>query len=241
MIKIYSLTKKFGHNSTAVNSVSLSVSPGEIVGLLGENGAGKTTLLRMLATMLKPTSGTATINTFDINTHPVRVRTRIGIVFGSEVGLYDRLTARENIQYFAELNNIPTSSIEEKITELSELFKMREYLDRRVGTFSKGMKQKTALARSIIHNPPVMLLDEPTSSLDVSSSKIVRQFIRRCKQEKRAILLSSHNLDELKKLCDRVIIIHQGNLLDECVLDPQSPDRFHQMEHKFLKLIEKND
>ncbi|MDI9462348.1 MAG: ATP-binding cassette domain-containing protein, partial [Bacillota bacterium] len=165
--------------------------------------------------ILKPTSGTATVNGYDIVADQGRVRGEIGILFGSEAGLYDRLTARENISYFAELNGMSREETEESINELVELLDMHEYIDRHVGKFSRGMKQKVAIARSIVHKPSVMLFDEPTAGLDVTAARIVQQFIIHCKKENKAILFSSHSMAEVEKLCDRIVMIHKGRILEQ--------------------------
>ena len=213
MLELKNLTKKFGE-ITAVNDVSFSVGRGEVFGLLGENGAGKTTALRLLATMLKPTSGTAVMGDFDLIRDPEKVRGSIGILFGGESGLYDRLTAAENIAYFGELNNMGKSTLSERIKYLTEVFDMDEYINRKAGKFSKGMKQKVAFARAIVHNPEIMLFDEPTSGLDVSAIRNVHEFICKCRAEGKTIILSSHTMSEVEKLCDRIGIIHKGTLVD---------------------------
>lgn len=213
MLELKNLTKKFGE-ITAVNDVSFSVGRGEVFGLLGENGAGKTTALRLLATMLKPTSGTAVMGDFDLIRDPEKVRGSIGILFGGESGLYDRLTAAENIAYFGELNNMGKSTLSERIKYLTEVFDMDEYINRKAGKFSKGMKQKVAFARAIVHNPEIMLFDEPTSGLDVSAIRNVHEFICKCRDEGKTIILSSHTMSEVEKLCDRIGIIHKGTLVD---------------------------
>ncbi len=212
MLEVKNLTKRFG-DLIAVNNISFSAGQGEIFGLLGENGAGKTTTLRLLATMLKATSGTATLNGYDLIDEPEKVRSSIGILFGGESGLYDRLTAAENIAYFGELNNMSRQEIKKRIAELGEAFEMTDYMDRKAGKFSKGMKQKVAFARSIVHNPAIMLFDEPTSGLDVSAIRNVHDFIMACKQAGKTIVLSSHNMSEVEKLCDRIGIIHKGRLV----------------------------
>ncbi len=218
MIRLDNLTKKFG-DFVAVDNLSLDVKEGEIIGLLGENGAGKTTTLRMLATMLKPTSGSALIDGFDTVNQDEKVRESIGILFGGETGLYDRLTARENIEYFGKLYDMPKDKLENQIKIIIEALDMKEYIDKRVANFSKGMKQKTAFARAIIHNPKVLLLDEPTSGLDVTAAVQVHDFIKSCKKEGKTIVFSSHTMGEVEKLCDRVAIIHKGKLIIVDTLD----------------------
>jgi sodium transport system ATP-binding protein len=237
VIEVRGLTKVFKNRVRAVDNANFSVQRGEIVGLLGENGAGKTTTLRMIATLLKPTAGTSLINSYDIITHPEKVRSQIGILLGGETGLYDRLTARENIRYFAELNSLQREHTAQEIEKLSKMLGMEEYIDKRVGKFSHGMKQKTAIARSIIHAPPVMLLDEPTAGLDVSSSIIVQDFILNCKKENRAILFSSHKIEEIEKLCDRVVIIHRGKILDDAGISELEEKYDGDLKHTFLRLI----
>lgn len=214
MIQVQNLSKYF-KKVKAVDSISFHVEKGEIVGLLGENGAGKTTTLRILATMLSASEGTAKIDGYDINTEPYKVRSQIGILFGGEVGLYDRLTARENISYFAKLNGMNEAETIDSIDYLIKMLKMEEYIDKRVGKFSRGMKQKTAIARSIVHSPKVMLFDEPTAGLDVTASRIVQDFIKKCKEDNRAIIFSSHSMLEVERLCDRIVIIHKGKIVEE--------------------------
>lgn len=237
MVKVTNLSKSF-KNVNAVSNVNFTVDAGEIVGLLGENGAGKTTTLRMLATMLKPTEGTVEINGYDIINDGDKVRSQIGILFGGEVGLYDRLTARENIRYFGMLNGISKEEADKNISELCKLLDMDEYIDRRVGKFSRGMKQKVAIARSIIHNPKVMLFDEPTMGLDVTASRIVQNFIFKCKEENKAIIFSSHSMQEVEKLCDRVIIINKGKIIENIrIQDLKEKYKNNDLEEVFVSLI----
>ena len=213
MVEVKELEKKFG-TFTAVDKISFRVDKGEIFGLLGENGAGKTTTLRMLATMLQPTSGYATLGGRDVTKEPEKVREHIGILFGGESGLYDRLTASENISYFGELNGMDRAAVNERIRQLAAAFDMQDIMDRRASKLSKGMKQKVSFARSIIHNPDVMLFDEPTSGLDVGATREVHAFILNCKAEGKTILFSSHSMGEVDKLCDRIGIIHKGRLVE---------------------------
>ncbi|WP_010245518.1 ABC transporter ATP-binding protein [Acetivibrio cellulolyticus] len=237
MIKIENITKQFG-TFTAVREVSFQVEKGEIFGLLGENGAGKTTTLRMLATMLRPTSGTATMAGFDIVSEPEKVRSKIGILFGGETGLYDRLTCEENISYFGELNDMSKAKIDERIKILAKTFGMEEYITRRAGKLSKGMKQKVAFARSIIHDPDIMLFDEPTSGLDVSAIRDVHEFIRTCKKEGKTIVFSSHTMSEVEKLCDRIAIIHKGELIEKGKIDDiKEKYGSNDIEEIFIRLV----
>jgi sodium transport system ATP-binding protein len=242
LIQVSNLSKQF-KKVKAVDEISFEVSDGEIVGLLGENGAGKTTTLRMLATMLKATGGTAKINGFDIVNEHQKVRGQIGILFGGEVGLYDRLTARENIRYFAELNGMSKEQINKTIDKLTNTLEMGEYIDRRVGKFSRGMKQKVAIARSIVHEPSVMLFDEPTAGLDVTAARIVQDFIKKCKEENRSIIFSSHSMSEVEKLCDRIVIIHRGKIVEEgTIQELKAKYKDEDMEEVFMKLVgDKNE
>ncbi|MGV8145229.1 MAG: ATP-binding cassette domain-containing protein [Alkaliphilus sp.] len=236
MIEVNEITKNF-KEIKAVDKVSFKVSNGEIVGLLGENGAGKTTTLRILATMLKPTWGSAIVNGKDVVKSPQSVRKEIGILFGGESGIYDRLTARENIRYFAELNDMPKEKINTRIDYLSKLFSMEEYIDRKAGKFSKGMKQKVALARSIVHDPEVMLFDEPTSGLDVTAAREVHGFIRTCKEEGKTIIFSSHSMQEVEKLCERVVIIHKGRIVEDAKLTGLRDKYDKPLEDIFVGLV----
>ncbi|MEG7284029.1 sodium ABC transporter ATP-binding protein NatA [Bacillus sp. 0909A] len=197
----------------AVRDVSLTIQKGEVVGILGENGAGKTTMLRMVATLLEPTQGTITVDGFDTAKQPAEVKKRIGVLFGGETGLYDRMTAKENLQYFGVLYGLNRHEIKARIEDLSKRFGMRDYMDRRVGGFSKGMRQKVAIARALIHDPDIILFDEPTTGLDITSSNIFREFIQQLKREHKTILFSSHIMEEVQALCDSVIMMHSGEVI----------------------------
>lgn len=236
MIEVLKLSKHF-KDIAAVDNISFKVNKGEIVGLLGENGAGKTTTLRMIATMLKPTSGTCRINGYDLIKDQDKVRHEIGILFGGEAGLYDRLTARENIKYFADLNDVDSKKADERINELADMLDMKDYIDKKVSKFSRGMKQKVAIARSIIHNPSAMLFDEPTIGLDVTSSKIVQDFILKCKCENKSILFSSHSMQEVERLCDRIVIIHKGKIVEDGTINDFKNKFGDDLETAFIRLV----
>ncbi|MBU3160056.1 ATP-binding cassette domain-containing protein [Clostridium frigoris] len=237
MLEVKNLTKKF-KDFTTVDGVSFVVNKGEILGLIGENGAGKTTIMRMLATMLKVTEGEGKISGHDLVKEPESIRGEIGILFGGEVGLYDRLTARENIMYFAQLNGMRVCDAKKSIEELVRELEMSEFIDRRVGKFSRGMKQKVAIARSIVHKPSVMLFDEPSTGLDVSATRLIQDFIFKCKSEGKAIVFSSHSMVEVEKLCDRVVIIHKGKVVQQgTITSLKAKYNNEDMEDIFVKLI----
>ena len=237
MLRVENLTKKF-KKVTAVDNVSFEVNPGEIIGLLGENGAGKTTTLRMLATMLKPTSGNAMIDGYNIIDNPNKIRERIGILFGGDVALYDRLTGRENMIYFAKLNGMSDLEADQAVNKITSELEMSDYIDRPVGKYSRGMKQKVSLARSIIHQPDVMLFDEPSTGLDVLSSKLIHDFILKCKKDNKAIVFSSHNMYETEKLCDRIIIIHKGKIVASGTIEQLIKDyQKDSLEDLFIECI----
>ncbi|SDR92166.1 ATP-binding cassette domain-containing protein [Opitutus sp. GAS368] len=222
MIEAHNLTKTFKDKKrgviTAVDNVSFTCRPGQIYGLLGANGAGKTTTLRLLATLLQPTSGTATLAGHDAATAPDAVRANVGFLAAS-TALYGRLTAREMITYFGELNGLTEAAIKARIKQLADELDMHEFLDRRCEKFSTGMKQKTSIARTLIHDPAVMIFDEPTLGLDVMTARSIVKFVRECRNRGKTVIYSTHIMSEVEKLCDTVGIIHDGRLVAEGTLD----------------------
>ncbi len=211
MLSVCELTKVFGA-FTAVDGVSFDAHGGEIFGLLGPNGAGKTTTIRTIATILGPTSGTATVCGHDIAREPEAVRKNIGVLT-AEIGLYDRFTARENIRYFGQLYGMGGKALETRIDELVRILDMGRFADRRAGNFSTGMKQKVAIARSIVHDPPVVIFDEPTAGLDVLASQTVIAYMRDARAKGKLVILSTHDMAHAQALCDRVAIIHRSKLI----------------------------
>ncbi|TXC89287.1 ATP-binding cassette domain-containing protein [Metabacillus litoralis] len=232
MIDIQHVSRSFQDKKKtieAVKDVSFQIKKGEVVGLLGENGAGKTTLLRMISTILEPSSGSIFIDGINIHQEPMKIKGRIGVLFGSETGLYDRLTARENLSYFAKLHGISKHEMKTRIDYLAVRFGMKDYLDRRVGGFSKGMRQKVTIARALIHNPEIILLDEPTTGLDITSANMFRELIHQLRKEGKTIIFSSHIMEEVKQLCESIIMIHKGEMIyngttEELYLQEESDD-----------------
>jgi ABC-2 type transport system ATP-binding protein len=207
MIDTENLTRKFG-NLTAVENVTLHVEKGEVFGFLGPNGAGKTTTVRMLCCLIGKTSGSAKIGDFSVEKESdcLQIRKIVGLL-PENVGLYDSLSAYRNLDFFGKLYEVPNQKRQENIEKLLKLLGIWERREDAVGTFSKGMKQKIAIARSLIHEPQVLFLDEPTANLDPEASKTVRDFILELKKEKTTIFVNTHNLDEAERLCDRIAIL----------------------------------
>ena len=207
MIDTQNLTRKFG-NLTAVDNVTLHVEEGEVFGFLGPNGAGKTTTVRILCCLIGKTSGEAKIGDYTINNEHdcLKIRKMVGFL-PENVGLYDSLSAYRNLDFYGQLYEVPEQKRRENIERLLTLLGIWERRGDAVGTFSKGTKQKIAIARALIHDPQVLFLDEPTANLDPEASKTVRDFILELKKEKRTIFLNTHNLDEAERLCDRIAIL----------------------------------
>jgi sodium transport system ATP-binding protein len=215
MIKVSGLSKKFSDpkrgTRLAVDDVSFDVQAGEVFGLLGPNGAGKTTTLRMLATLLKPSSGTAVLNGFDITREPEKVREQIGFLSG-DMGLYGRLTPLEILDFFGKLDGMDAARRASRISELVKMLDMASFAGVRTDKLSTGMKQKTAIARTMLHEPPVLILDEPTSGLDVPTARTIETAITEAKQSGKCVLYSTHVMEEAEYLCDRIGVISGGKL-----------------------------
>jgi ABC-2 type transport system ATP-binding protein len=208
MIRTDNLTRKFG-KVVAVENLSLEVHKGEVFGFIGPNGAGKTTTVRMLCCLIAPTEGTAYIGDNEINRDPdsLNIRQMVGLLPESP-GLYERLSPYRNLDFFAQLYGVPQGKRRERIKDLLEMLNMWKKRDEPVGTFSKGMKQKIAIARALVHDPEILFLDEPTSGLDPRAAKTVRDFLSDLRREGRTIFLNTHNLDEAERLCDRVALVN---------------------------------
>lgn len=241
MIEARQLTKTFEDKKrgliTAVGDVSFTCQPGRIYGLLGANGAGKTTTLRMLATLLKPTSGTCTVAGHDAAVAPEKVRANVGFLAAS-TALYGRLTAREMVAYFGRLNGMDEAAIAARIQVLADELGMHEFLDRRCDKFSTGMKQKTSIARTLVHDPAVMIFDEPTLGLDVMTARAIVKFVRQCRDRGKTVIYSTHVMSEVEKLCDTIGIIHGGKLVAEGTLaELQARFGERDMEEVFVKAV----
>ena len=239
MIVAHQLTKTFKDKKRgvipAVSNVSFTCQPGRIYGLLGANGAGKTTTLRMLATLLKPDSGTIAVAGHDAATSPEKVRANVGFLAAS-TALYARLTAREMVTYFGELNGMPRDAIRVRVNQLADELDMHEFLDRRCDKFSTGMKQKTSIARTLVHDPAVMIFDEPTLGLDVMTARSIVKFVRDCRNRGKTVIYSTHVMSEVEKLCDTIGIIHGGKLVAEGTLaELQARFAERDMEEIFVK------
>ena len=241
MIEARDLTKTFKDKKRgeihAVDHVTFRAEPGRIYGLLGANGAGKTTTLRVLATLLQPTSGAATVAGFDVAREPEKVRAQVGFLAAS-TALYGRLTAREMIAYFGRLNGLAPAEIRTRIKRLSDELDMGEFLDRRCEKFSTGMKQKTSIARTLIHDPAVMIFDEPTLGLDVMTARAIVRFVRECRDRGKTVIYSTHVMSEVEKLCDKVGIIHNGRLCAEgTVAELRARHGVQDLEEVFVRIV----
>ncbi|MBT4866864.1 MAG: ATP-binding cassette domain-containing protein [Planctomycetaceae bacterium] len=245
MIHAQDLTKSFADlkrgSVYALDHVSFDVQPGEIYGLLGPNGAGKTTCLRIISTVLRPTSGSAVVAGYDVATQPEKVRSRIGFMSGN-TGIYDRMTAREMVEYFGRMYGLEEDALQQRIEEIFETLQMHDISDILGSKMSTGMKQKVSIARTIVHDPPVLIFDEPTTGLDVLVARAVIKAIESLRDQGKCIIFSTHIMREVEKLCDRIAIIHKGKILatgtiDELESEYDEPD----MEELFFELISRSD
>jgi sodium transport system ATP-binding protein len=216
MIETQQLTKTFQDKKRgeirAVDGVSFRCEPGQIFGLLGINGAGKTTCLRLLATILKPTSGRAVVAGLDVEGNPGQVRAHIGFL-STATALYGRLTAEEMVEYFGRLHGLSETLLRERVEAIFGMLEMDEFRRRRCDKLSTGMKQKVSIARTLVHDPPVMIFDEPTHGLDVLAARTIVGFIRECRARGKTVIFSTHVMSEAEKLCDTIGIIHSGRLM----------------------------
>ncbi len=245
MILAHELTKDFPDlkqgRVRALDGVSFEIPPGEIFGLLGPNGAGKTTCLRILSTVLEPTSGIARVADFDVTEYPADVRSRIGFM-SNNTGIYDRMTSFEMVQYFGRLYGMEEDVLQARIDEIFDRLQMNEIRDRLGSKLSTGNKQKVSIARTIVHDPPVMIFDEPTSGLDVLVARSVLETIDSLRDQGKCIVFSTHIMREVEKLCDRLAIVHRGEILAIGTIE-ELIDRYEQpdVEELFFELIRKHD
>jgi sodium transport system ATP-binding protein len=236
VIEVRNLHKAFG-TVKAVDGVSFTARDGEITGLLGPNGAGKTTALRMLYTLMAPDRGQVLVDGIDAAVDPLGVRRQLGVLPDAR-GLYKRLTARENIDYFARLQGLPEDMLKSRREALIKALEMDDIADRRTEGFSQGQRVKTAIARALVHDPRNVILDEPTNGLDVMATRALRQFMEKLKAEGRCVLFSSHIMQEVAALCDRIVVIAHGRVVAD-----ESPDALRaqtgesNLEDAFVKII----
>jgi sodium transport system ATP-binding protein len=242
MIEVVALSKTFrdsnGRPVTAVDGVSFTAKAGEILGLLGPNGAGKTTTLRILCTLLKPTSGKARVAGFDVVSQADEVRRHVGFL-SATTGVYDRMTAREMVEYYGQLHGLNGDKLELRVKELFDVLAMHDIRNVRGSKMSTGQKQKVSIARALVHDPPVLIFDEPTNGLDVLVQRSVLQQVKSLRDRGKCIVYSTHIFREVEKICDRVAIIHRGKVLDSGSLD-ELRDRHHErdLEELFFSMVE---
>jgi len=240
MIEINELTRTFG-SFTAVNHVSFTVPSGQVCGYLGPNGAGKTTTIKMLTGLIRPTFGTAVINGFDILKNPIEVKKRIGYVPESGA-LYEKLTPMEYLQLIGRLYHLEEEPLKHRIEEFLQLFQLQKHKNQRMDTFSKGMKQKIVIASALLHNPNVIFFDEPLNGLDANSALLVKELIRKLADQGKTIFYSSHILEVVEKICDRVVIIDHGKIVaDGSIHDLQEMTRESSLEEIFSQVTHSED
>lgn len=242
MIQVQSLCRSFEDKKRgtvkAVDRLSISVAKGEIFGLLGPNGAGKSTALRLISTLLKPSSGSATVGGFDITAQSADVRRQIGFLTG-DMGLYPRLTPREILQFFGRLAEVPEEELNRRSTDIIARLDMRDFADTRSDKLSSGMKQKTAIARTLIHDPPVLILDEPTAMLDLPTARVIEHCILDAKRSGKCIIYSTHIMEEAEYLCDRIAVINHGQLKISGTMDElRAATGKQRLREIFLELLE---
>jgi sodium transport system ATP-binding protein len=234
-VRVDRLEKQLGPNKV-LRGITFGARAGEIFGLLGPNGAGKTTTLRLISTLLAPDAGTVEVLGFDTRTAPQEVRRRVGVVT-AEIGVYPRLTARENIAYFAELSGVLDGEVGRRIDAVVDRLDMASFANQRAESLSSGQKQKVAIARAIVHDPPVLMFDEPTSNLDVLASREIRGFMVESRGRGKCVIFSTHVLHDAERLCDRVTIIHQGRVVASGATE-EVRGSHQDLEDSFLSLVE---
>jgi sodium transport system ATP-binding protein len=241
VIRVENLVKEYKDSKRgivrALNGTSWEARPGEIFGLIGDNGAGKTTTLRILSTVLTPTSGRAEIDGLDVVTQASEVRRRFGFVSGT-TGLYGRMTPRELLLYFGSLYDLSGAKLKSRVDELIQSLAIEEFADRPCDKLSTGQKQRVGIARTVLHDPPVLFLDEPTSGLDVAASQGMMEFIEKAKLSGKTVVFSSHQMTEIERLCDRIVVLHDGTIRGEgTVAEVISQTGQPTLEKAFLTLV----
>ena len=234
-VKVDRLEKQLGPNKV-LRGISLQAHAGEIFGLLGPNGAGKTTTLRIISTLLAPDAGSVEVLGFDTRVAPQEVRRRVGVVT-AEIGVYPRLSAQENIAYFGALSGLDDGKLQARVDAVIERLDMGDFARQRAESLSSGQKQKVAIARAIVHDPPVLMFDEPTSNLDVLASREIREFMVESRARGKCVIFSTHVLHDAERLCDRVTIIHQGRLVASGST-AEVRGAYQDLEDSFLALVE---
>lgn len=239
MIEVHNLEKRFG-DVVAVQGVTFTARDGEITGLLGPNGAGKTTTMRMIGTLVTPDAGEARIDGIDLRRDPKQARTRLGVLPDLR-GLYPRLTSREQIRYFGVLNGLGGDELDARVDSLLDQLDLRPLADRRVQGFSQGERTKVAIARALVHDPRNVLLDEPTNGLDVMSTRAMRDIVRALREEGRCVVYTSHVMQEVAAVCDRIVIVARGRVIAE-----GTPDALREqaggieLEEAFVRIVAKD-
>ena len=245
MIHVEGLTKYYADlrrgKLVALDGISFDAVPGRIYGLLGPNGAGKTTALRIISTVLRPSAGSVTVNGFDVVTQPSQVRRQIGFM-SANTGVYDRMTAWEMVEYFGRLHGLADPELSERMEQLFERLQMNDFRDLLGAKMSTGMKQKVSIARSLVHDPPVLIFDEATSGLDVLVARALLKTVAELREQGKCVIFSTHIMREAEKLCDRLAIIHRGRILAEGTLD-ELRNRHEQrdLEELFFQLITRHE
>jgi sodium transport system ATP-binding protein len=234
-VTVERLEKTLG-KTQVLRGITFQAGKGEIFGLLGPNGAGKTTTLRVICTLLSPDRGDVKVLGFDTRTQPEEVRRRVGVVT-ADIGVYPRLSARENIAYFAQLTGVPDSELQRRIDSVIDRLGMASFARQRAESLSSGQKQKLAIARAIVHDPDVLMFDEPTSNLDVLASREVREFMVESKARGKCVIFSTHVMHDAERLCDRITIIHQGRVVASGPTAEVRADK-RDLEDAFLELVE---
>lgn len=239
-ISIANISKFFGRTK-ALDCVTLDIPPGVVYGILGPNGAGKTTLVRILSTIIRPTSGTALVGGHDILDEPEEVRASIGVL-PEDTGLYDRLTAVETLRFFGAVHGVPDDVLEARIADLLRLLGLYDRRNDRAGKYSKGMRQKLALARALVHDPPILMLDEPTLGLDVMSARAIREYVKSAASSGKTVLLTTNNMHEAELLCSHLAIIDMGAVRTTgTIRELEQISKAKDLEEVFVRLVKGED